>query len=797
MEYMLLNLNESKIKVITTLLMFILINSCSGDDQVAWISLEDSDPATDYGVMYFRHNLQLTDLPGKAELNISAFQRYKLYINGHLTGLGPQISDPAHWKYDSYEVSGFLKKGINTIAIEVINFGDFAGKNMFPARTGFWLKSRELPQLNSSENWRVRENNNYHPLQVKNTIHVRGGFLAPSCDSVIVSEEFRDWYLEGFDDTGWETASIMDNQPEFPSPRTIPLLERKEERFRRILRGGGEAANFSFTDTSFSFRVEPQSKVSLLIDNGVLTSGFPELIFSGGNKSSIKISYAESLYKKGQRNKEGKLIGEAQGKGNRNITRGKEFIGYYDHISPDGSLKEIFRPSWFRTYRYLMLEIETSDSPIIIEDFYGVFTAYPFKHRAEFECSDSILNRIWSVAWRTARLCAWETYMDCPYYEQLQYVGDTRIQALISLYNTGDTRLMRNAIEQFSWSIDSTGLTMSAYPASSGSKIPPFSLFWTMMLDDYYRYTGDLNFVLKFTDKAKGIFNWHLNYLDDKNSILRDIDYWNFVDWPDEWAWDPVLNTGGMPEGVREGGISSILNLQFVYALQKFDKIFRESGDKKVADNYMLKANDILSSVKELCWDEDKGLLKDSYNGSDYSQHANLLAVLTGLIPEEDSRKFIEKIAFDQDLIKTTIYYRFYLFEALRKAGMEHLYFDLLGIWKDMLEKGLTTFAERHDPTRSDCHAWSASPNYHFLSIICGIQSSVPGFNEVIIKPTPGNLEWIDASVAHPEGLIQFSYTSSPRDSFVVILPGKISGKFNFKAKNFELSGGENILTGF
>ena len=85
----------------------------------------------------------------------------------------------------------------------------------------------------------------------------------------------------------------------------------------------------------------------------------------------------------------------------------------------------MFRPLWFRTWRYLQMEIETKDEPLQVNSFSSEFTAYPLKENAVFESDQPDLKKIWNVGWRTARLCANETYFDCPYYEQLQYVGDT------------------------------------------------------------------------------------------------------------------------------------------------------------------------------------------------------------------------------------------------------------------------------------------------------------------------------------------------------------------------------------
>src|SRR6201999_4549171 len=130
-----------------------------------------------------------------------------------------------------------------------------------------------------------------------------------------------------------------------------------------------------------------------------------------------------------------------------------------------------------RTYRYIRLIVHTQSEPLTIDDLYGTFTGYPFKRTAVFNTDNTEIKQILDIGWRTARLNAWETYTDCPYYEQLQYIGDTRIQAVITYYNSADNRLPRNAIELMDHSRLTDGVTLSRYPSRSTQIISPFSLW--------------------------------------------------------------------------------------------------------------------------------------------------------------------------------------------------------------------------------------------------------------------------------------------------------------------------------
>jgi hypothetical protein len=441
------------------------------------------------------------------------------------------------------------------------------------------------------------------------------------------------------------------------------------------------------------------------------------------------------------------------------------------------------------------MEIETSADPLTINSFSSEFTAYPLKENAVFDSDRPDLKKIWNTGWRTARLCANETYFDCPYYEQLQYVGDTRIQALISLYVSGDDRLVRNAITDLNESQYYEGLTRSRYPSANPQIIPPFSLFWVDMINDYWTLRNDPEFIKSFLPGIENVLGWFTRRIDKETGLLGKVAYWNFVDWAPEWAWNNESGIGGVPPGGMNDGNSSILSMQFAYALQKAAELFTYFGQSEKAEYYSEIARQLTKAVYDKCWDESRGYLADTPGKKEFSMHAQIFGILTNTIPENNQKAFVQRFMFDTSLIQPTMYFRFYLTQALKKAGLADKYTETLGLWNDMLQKGLTTFAENPDPARSDCHAWSASPNYDLLATVAGIRPASPGFKTVDIEPALGGLNFIKGQMPHPAGMIIFDLKRKGTDgiSGEIILPEGLTGIFKWNGKTIDLKGKTEI----
>jgi len=492
---------------------------------------------------------------------------------------------------------------------------------------------------------------------------------------------------------------------------------------------------------------------------------------SGGRDAEIKLIYAESLRH------------EDNTKGNRNEIEGKEILGFHDMFILDGGENRTLQPLWLRSYRYIQLEIETASEPLTLHDMYGVFTGYPFEENARFASSDESHDIIWENGWRTARLNAFESYWDCAYYEQLQYVGDTRIQALISLYVSGDDRLMRNAIEHFNDSRMPDGITMSRYPSHHPQYIPPYSLIWIAMVHDYWMHREDDNFVNQFLPGIRSVINWYEDYLDDELNLLGPMPWWNYVD----------AATGfdrGTPPGSDDGN-SIVISLQMLYVLEYASELAETYGNHRDAEHYRELINRLRKSIPEHGWNSERQLMADTPDHDAYSQQANILAVLTGIVPEEQQKELMERILVEEGLVQATYYFRFYLFRAMRKAGLGNQYLCQLGPWYDAIALGMTTFPEHPEPSRSDAHAWSSSPNYDFFATVAGIRPDASGFNRVIIEPNPGALEWIQASIPHPKGEISVDFKFS--DGLIsgeINLPEGLEGRVVWNEEELEIGSG-------
>ncbi len=752
----------------------------------SWITSPDA-LQREYGVYHFRKKFELDKKPGKFIVHVSADNRYRLFVNGTAVCSGPARGDLYNWYFESVDIAPYLKQGNNTIAALVWNMGVYAPVAQISNQTAFVLQGDGDAEkiVNTGNGWKAIQDNAYTPVSTDNAARLRTYMVIGPGDEVNASQYPWGWEQPAYDDGMWMPAKKIGNPVVAGygtdnlwtlQPRNIPLMFEKQQRISAVRRASGINVSNDLLSGKAALVIPADTTVSILLDQGFNTVAYPELITSKGRGATIKLTYAEALF------------ANDGSKGNRNLINDKEIKGNYDIFLPDGNANRHFRPLWFRTYRFMQVDIKTGKEPLVIEDLYGTATGYPFQVKASFTSNDASLQDIWDIGWRTAQLCAGETYFDCPYYEQLQYEGDTRIQSLISLYVTGDDRLMRKALLDFYHSRVPEGLTQGRYPSNRLQVIPPFSLYWVSMIHDYWMHRPDKEFVSGFLQAAAGVLDWYEKKIDAGKKMLGPMKWWGFTDWNRSFP-------GGIPDGAEDGN-SAVISLQYVYTLQQAAELFAAFGRINEAAHYKQLSEKISTAVYQLCFNKARNEMANTPLQKSYSQHASIMAVLTGAVPAENRKAVMKKVLYDSSLSQATFYYRFYLNRALKKAGMADLYYSQLTPWRGMIANGLTTFAENPDPARSDCHAWSSSPNYDFLATICGIVPASPGFNTVRIEPALGELQHAEGVMPHPMGEIKVSLerTGSKGIKATVSLPKGLKGEFVWQDKKTELHEGSQSI---
>lgn len=755
-----------------------------------WITSTEVEPSAE-ALLLFRKVVSLDQVPDSFKVKITADNRFKLYVNEVFVGIGPSIGDLQHWNYEIVDLAPYLQTGDNSIAIEVWNEGSFKPVNQFSYRTALLVQAEDevAAVINSDESWKVIEDKSFAPIrQSVPGYYAAGAGQYVDMNSAISSE----WKKLGFDDSNWDNASLIYGQSASGlgfmrrsgwqlQPSILPNMELSTERLSRVRRTANVSVPKSFPEKPADVVISENNSATILLDQDHLTNAFLSLKFSGGKDALIRVRYAESLYEQdGDRNRS---------KGNRDEVEGKIFVGRVDSILSNGASLQEFSTLSYRTYRYVQLEVETKEAPLTINDVYGTFVGYPFEMNASIDAGSKEMDKIMEIGWRTSRLCAVDTYMDCPFYERLQYVGDTRIQMFVSYYNSGDDRLAKNAINLIDQSRQPDGFTLSRYPDTQNQVIPTYSLWHVSTLYDYMLYGKDPEFVKSKILGARQIMNYFISFMDDDGSI-KNIPGWNYTDWVPEWS----RGTGPM----SEDGSSAVLDLQMLHALIAAVEIEKTVGEESYMLLYQKYADGLRRVIMDKYWDEERGLFADTPEKKLYSQHANSLAILAGLVDGERAKNIANQMLEDDSMAPASIYFSYYLHLALAEAGLGNQYLEWLDVWREYIDLGMTTWGETSQvlTTRSDAHAWGASPNIEFFRIILGIQSVGPQFSEVLIQPNIESFKNISGKMPHPNGEISVSYKQTKKGLTAEIsLPEGVSGTFVWEGTSTQLKGGQNSLT--
>ncbi|AHM60751.1 alpha-L-rhamnosidase [Flammeovirgaceae bacterium 311] len=763
------------------------------DWQAQWISFPNLNPDS-YAVLHFRNSFELSEIPARLPLLISADIRYKLYINGKYLGQGPANNDQRHYVYDEHDIATSLRKGKNTIAVTVFSLAEMTPLRYETSGAKLIVQASNdalSKVLNTgSGNWRVKLNEAYSPTRRGREFEVISYFAMGGGEKIKADQYPWGWKEQGFDDAGWPVAMAIAKGANYGhkyeygaadlslQARSIPFMDESFEQ-RPVMRNTPGPLTKGFVTAwqkNKPLTIPANTEATLLLDQTYLTKGHPYYTFSGGRNAVVKVGYAETLF----------VDVEEHQQGHRDVVDGKEFIGLSDIYLLDGGKDREFSTLIPRVWRYIQVKVKTADEPLSWNSYQATKFIYPFRENASFASNLPVHKSIWNVGWRTARLCADETYMDCPYYEQLQYVGDTRIQALISLYVSGDDRLMKNAINQFANSITDEGITQSRFPSSSLQYIPPYSLFWVNMVHDYHMHRKDDAFTAQYLHQITSVLLWFETRLRE-DKLLGPMPWWSYVDVVDGW-------TKASPPGSWEGG-SLMLTLQYVYALQDAIALLEHHQKDALAKYFSDLKNSIQQAVVAKGYNADSRLFADTPDQASYSQHTNIMAILTDTAPINQQAAIFEKITTDPSVARTNIYFSFYLHRAAQKTGNGAYFLNNLDIWKKMLKQGLTTFSETMQQTRSDCHAWSASPNYEFLNLVCGIQPASAHFESIRIEPNPGSLRKLSGKMPHPKGSIgvDFSFDKNSVAGEIVI-PENTQATFYWKGKEVPLVQGKNSI---
>ncbi|HEY0827849.1 MAG TPA: family 78 glycoside hydrolase catalytic domain [Bacilli bacterium] len=406
-----------------------------------------------------------------------------------------------------------------------------------------------------------------------------------------------------------------------------------------------------------------------------------------------------------------------------------------------------------RGLRYLMVTVRNAKSPVKLYHIQMIQSNYPVAEIGRFQSSDPLLNDIWQISKHTTRLCMEDTFVDCPSYEQVFWVGDSRNEAIVNYYVFGAEEIVKRCLRLVPGSKFQTPLYADQVPSGWSSVIPNWTFFWAIACKEYYDQTGEEAFAREMWPHIKYSLDHYLDKIDERGLLF--IKGWNLLDWA--------------PIDQPNDGVVTHQNVFLVKTLRVAAKLAEIAGDPN-GGTFAAAADKLQEAINKHLWSVEKQAYLDCIHAdgrlsTNYSMQTQVVAFLCDVA--EGKRKLqMEQYMMEPpaDFVQIgSPFMSFFYYEALAQVGYyDRMIADIRRNFGQMIEYDATTcwemypnFAEnRANPnmlTRSHCHAWSAAPAYFLGAYVLGVRNGAPGWSEVIVAPQPCGLIWARGTVPLPE----------------------------------------------
>lgn len=699
-----------------------------------WIS---ASPVHGETALYiFKKTFRLEKEAKAFSVRISADTAYRLFINGREISQGPCIGSFFYKHFEDVSCAEAAVVGENEILVQVVYATTTQHFSSSPREgaPALYFEGRIETEDGRTE---IASDESFSVFRVKNHRFVNRGEILPGVAPFEIVEGDAEYeplstnvlYLPKHALHYISRGGVKEKYP--LKPRWIPALALREKKPMRVVKEYEDA----------------QGSLNLILDPGRYTTDNLRFEYEAEKGTEIRIYYAECALMRGA---DGTLF-----KGVRDdIENGEVASDAFDLLIASGK-EQIFEPFRFRVFRFI--RVCFSKKP---RDFRAFSARYTYDYDANatnggvgsFECSDERFNRMWQISKNTLECVSHDTLVDCPFYEQAQYVGDGYYSSLYAWRFSNDSQMQKKLLTETAHSQQEDGQVLTTYPNSRDRHqiLHQSNTYFIHLMREYLRYTGDTDFVHSMTgvcDRILGFFEGTL----DENGLVKPTYGWRFLDWIKEWE-------NGVPDGGTEAPMT-VYSLFYAAALKDMAEVCEACGRHGLASEYRERYAEMIARVRALCYNEEKGLYVDVLGYEEYSEHPTFWAILAGACEGEAARDLIERTLTTEGVKRCGFPKNLFMLRAMEKAGCyEEFAPQILSRWYGMLENHSTTWCEDPVFQRSECHGWGSVPAYEFSAMVLGVYPIENGFQRVRIKPTPLHLSFANGRVPTPFGYIDVAW---------------------------------------